>query len=171
MGIFNMFNKEDKVAKKDYSIFDEFSIDIRNLNKEDFIDLDEEINSAGSKIVRYSYSLPLKELELFDSLEFIEFESGERNVFFKAFIQNMDATPLINLINRLHLAYGKDLLGNEKFEDSEINSIQRLIWTGRLWDKAKPSITISQETVFIQLGVLGINVQSTSSAFSDNTKG
>ena len=153
MGLFNIFK-----SNKDYNIFKEFTIDIKNLDKKDFHVLDEEINSEGSKIIRYSNQYPIKELGFFDTLEFIEFESGERRVVFKAFIHETEINPLIELINRLHKAYGKDMLANTIFEETEIDDIKDMTWTGRLWYDVKPSITLRQTGSEIELAIMSVNI-------------
>ena len=153
MGLFDAFKKKEKITQKPFSIFDQFSIDIRNLDKKDFIELDEEINLIGTKYKVYSYMLPLSEFDIFDSLEFYEFLSGERNVFFKAtLLKQFDAKKFINFINRLHENLGVDEFKNTKFEiPLETNDIVKMQWLGRWWKNFKPEIIITQQAMFLTM--------------------
>lgn len=83
MGLFDLFKKQEQKAESNYLIFDEFTIDVRNLKKEDFIEMGEEVNSDGEKFKLFEYGLPLKEWDIFSNLEFTEFEDGTRNIFLK----------------------------------------------------------------------------------------
>jgi len=157
MGILDFLKKENQPVKRlTYDIFSEFSMDIRTLDKNDFIEDGEEINPAGSKILKFYDYLTEKELNIFERLEFIEFENGERNIFFKGFVQDMPILPLKSLANRLYEGLGKDTLGNGKFEDREIEAIQNMNWTGRFYSETKPPISLSQDGVDIELAILGI---------------
>jgi hypothetical protein len=157
MGIFDLFKKHNRPVKQNsYNIFDEFSMDIRMLDKSEFTKEGEEINSTGSKIIKYCDYLPEKELGIFERLEFIEFENGERNIFFKGFVHDMPMAPLIDLVNRLYKGLGKDSVNNGQFENWEIDAIQNMTWTGRFYSNIEFPICLSQDDIDIELSILGI---------------
>lgn len=156
MGLFDLFKKQEQKAESNYLIFDEFTIDVRNLKKEDFIEMGEEVNSDGEKFKLFEYGLPLKEWDIFSNLEFTEFEDGTRNIFFKIFSPNVNAEKLTEVINKLHKNLGEDLTGFSRFAPSELEDIKKFTWTGRIWHNSNPRISFTQEATDIKLGILGI---------------
>lgn len=141
-----MFSKKDK-SLTPYSIFSEFTYDLRNLNLNDFRLIGEETNESGTVALRYLYSSPLQELETPFHLEFIEFKDGVRSFFFSAFSTDINYKNFSNLINRIHKSFGQDMFNYKSFELSEVDLIKKNeYWSGRMWTNINPEIMIEFNT-------------------------
>ncbi|MBA3900284.1 MAG: hypothetical protein H0X62_08770 [Bacteroidetes bacterium] len=132
------------------------SIDLKNISKVDFVELGEEFSSKGGRFKRYAKSLVRTELEMFNEIELIEFESGETNVFFKAPVSNVKIGNLSKLVESFHHEFGEDMFGNTSFDNYDENSIKRSFWTGRYWNKNAPRISIKLMNDCLELSVLGL---------------
>jgi len=155
MGLFNIFKSKEENINPNYSIFDEFKIDLRNLDKyaDDFSEMDDETNSSG-EIIKVYFSTSFKELDLFDSIEYYDFRNGRKNIFLDFALSNdMDITPLVKLINRLYKNLGKDDIGKKEFEDKEMQQITNITWLGRSYSKVKTPFSISQTGGMIKLTI------------------
>jgi hypothetical protein len=135
------------------------SIDLENISKVDFVEMGEQINSKGVRIKCFAKSLVRTELEMFNEIELMEFENGETNVFLKAPVANVKIENLSQLVESFHREFGEDMFGNTSFDNFDANSIKRLFWTGRYWNKRAPRISLKLMNECLELSVLGLKKQ------------
>lgn len=132
-------------SRKQFNVYDELPYDIRNLNKEEFMFLDEETNSNGTKYSIFVKYLDKPFLGFFNRIEFFEFPDGSRNVFIKGLLSDkMDIGEFVVFINKLYENFGEDDMGSGRFDEyNEAREIGNLLWAGRMWMNTVPKITIS----------------------------
>lgn len=101
-----------------------------------------------SKAKAGQYKLSLKEFELFDSLEVIDFPwsetPNERNLIFKGQYSKSQLGKVAYMVNSLVSFYGKDTHGNSTFNDDDKyylmpNLVDNDWWIGRAWDTKQAS--------------------------------
>lgn len=146
-------------SKKKTSVLDFLKDDLTKIDINSFEFIATETNIAGTELKKYQKKLGAKELNLFDTIEILMFPSGEKNIFYKGNLSGLSTTSLKQFVNELTAIYGKDFSGTGNMDDGEISSlIKTHFWTGRTWDKAKPTVTIDAiQDEAIQLAILGIH--------------
>jgi hypothetical protein len=132
------------------------SFDLQNISKSDFVEIGDETTSKGNRYKRYMKSLVRTELDMFNEIELLEFDSGESNLYLKAPVSNIKLENLSHLVESLHSELGEDMFGNTSFDTYDKNSVNRSFWTGRYWNKSKPRISIKLMNDCLELSVLGI---------------
>ena len=132
MGLFDAFKKNEP---RPFDIFNLFEVDIRKLKKKDFIlEADDDPNSM---VMSYTYDLPFKVLDIFDTLSYFEFSDGTMKTYqmYANALQQLEMNKFINFIDTLYKNLGDDDNGNKIFDKAEIASMKSMKWKGRSWQK------------------------------------
>ena len=149
MGLFS-FTKKDKPAAVNF--YANFSLDIRNLDKQFFHQLPNRVAGNGDELKVYKFNNPINDFGFFNELEFIEFPNGNRNVFFisKGHLTKDKVFALGFLIDTLISYFGKDDSNRGKFEAvKELGHMEIFAWSGRAWtSKAKPGVMLDMDDDF-----------------------
>ncbi|MDD2529433.1 MAG: hypothetical protein PHT26_15465 [Lentimicrobiaceae bacterium] len=148
MGLFDLFKEDtDKVREtKINSPFELFSFDFSNIPDETFKKIDEGETEEGIKFTISRKWLERKELDIFDTIEVVEFDTGGKNfVFTGSTFSHNNISRIKNIINSLYSYYGPDDLGEGKFDRDDEAILRDGIWTGRMWNSHpnKPHVMIT----------------------------
>jgi hypothetical protein len=147
----------EKKSSENHDAFIKLLIpDLKNINKDDFVELGEEVNLGGTRCKRFTKSLVKTEMGMFNQIDILEFDNGEQGVYYKAPAKNLKVENIAQIVNQLHKEYGEDFFGNKLFDIYDENSINRDFWTGRYWNKNKPRISIKLMNDCLELAVTGI---------------
>lgn len=115
------------------TIFNLIKTKLNELPNDACINLGEETNASGGKLITYRLLFDKKEMGLFDTLEIKVLEAGDKNFIFSTF----DKAPTVMnrlklLVNDLYKIYGEDSSKRGEFsEDDEENLQEGGYWTGR----------------------------------------
>jgi hypothetical protein len=139
-----------------YNTLENLSIDLGNISKVDFVELGEDVTKRGDRFKKYVKSLVRTEFDMFNEIELVEFENGSTNVCLKAPVSNIKIENISSLVENFHKEFGEDMYGNKTFDKYDENSIKRLFWTGRYWNKSEPRISLKLMDDCLELSVTGI---------------
>ena len=92
------------------NIFNLIKIDLSKLPNAKCVNMGTEKNSSGGNLTKYQLLLDEKEMDLFETLEIIVFETGEKRYIFKDFDQFPEILNGLDLlVMQLWSIYGEDI--------------------------------------------------------------
>jgi hypothetical protein len=116
-------------------IFDLIKIKLDELPNLDCINLGEETNLSGEKVIFYSLLLDEKEMGLFDTLKISVLPNNERTYTFSTLDKVSSVINRIKmLVNDLYSIYGEDGCNNGKFtrdDEEDLLNEEQGFWIGR----------------------------------------
>lgn len=99
-----------------------FKTDITSIPDETFINLGSEVNSMGSDFSKYFKVLDTPELNIFDSVEVLQFADGSKNVFFIGnALSSIEFMDVANLVKDIYLIYGVDRNNKGLLEEEDVD--------------------------------------------------
>ena len=178
MGILNkLFGKNENVASSSNnesatgvklpiikrSIYDFFTLDLRAMPDESFVEGETVTNSEGEQVQNYRKTLDYKECNIFDTVEIKVVAGKTKNVFFKSFQpEKVNMVDMKKLIDELYLIYGDDSQDKGKFTNKDINDYndtQFYMLFGRSWyefPKYKYPVSVGRDDDEVSISMWGV---------------
>ena len=157
--------KENKnINLRNLKIADFFTIDLKNIPDETFIEIDKDLNVSGTKVKTFEKKLTYKECGIFDTIEARVIGEGNVNVSFRNHKpNNVNMGKIKELINGIYSLYGADDSNNGKFNNkdiSEYNDAQFNMLFGRRWNeypKYKNPVAIQRDDENVEIAIWSAN--------------
>jgi DNA-directed RNA polymerase subunit H (RpoH/RPB5) len=153
---------EANEGKPKKTIFDFFTIDLKALPDENFVQAEEIENESGQIVQIYRRSLTKKECGIFDTVEVRIIGGIDINISFIAFdIRTVNRSALKMLVDDLYLIYGNDASDKGKFtaqDQEDFSDPEFYSPVIRNWgNKNSYPVILSREESSIELAIWGIN--------------